>query len=239
MLTHLKEIRTKGLILVFISRLLLFAFFQGLLALLFRSWKESEKYWLVTATLTNAVSIFALARLFKQEGLRYLSIFQLPKAGRKKDLLITAGLSLLSIPLVLLPSLLLSRLFWGNTLHYEQVLFQPVSLYLTYALIVLFPVTIALAELPTYFGYVLPRLKKRMRAKWLAVFLPILFLSIQHCTMPLVFDLRFILFRGLMYLPFAVMLGVAMNKRASLLPYLAFLHGLLDMLTVMMLLTNN
>jgi membrane protease YdiL (CAAX protease family) len=97
-----------------------------------------------------------------------------------------------------------------------------------------FPVTMGFAELATYFGYIMPRLRQRVKPGWLALFLPIFFLSIQHCTMPLIFQEKFIVLRGLMYLPFAAMLGTALNKRPTLLPYLAVLHGLLDAMTVMM-----
>lgn len=226
----------KKLTALLFSRLLLFAFFQGMIALFMKSWMESVKYWIHVATITNIISIILLVILFNQEGIKYLSIFHFKKDDRKKDILIFLGLALLSIPLVLAPSLTLSKLLWGNTTYYHQVLFQQIPLYQIYVLLVLFPVTIAFAELATYFGYIMPRLKNSMKTKWLALMLPVFFLSIQHCFLPLVFEWRFILLRGLMYLPFALMLGIAINKRPSLLPYLAILHGLLDIMTVMLLL---
>jgi hypothetical protein len=42
------------------SRLGLFLIFQALIALLASSWETSEHYWLLTATLTNIVSIILL-----------------------------------------------------------------------------------------------------------------------------------------------------------------------------------
>jgi membrane protease YdiL (CAAX protease family) len=231
--------KASGLIALLFSRLLLFAFFQGVIALLLQSWKVSEAYWLHTATLTNIVSIILLVVLFKREGVRYLSIFRINQRERRKDILVFLGLVLLSIPLVLAPSLLLSQLLWGDSTYYHQLLFRPIPVYHVYLLMVAFPVTIALAELAIYFGYILPRLKQQMKTGWLAVLLPVLFLSAQHCTMPLIFDAKFILLRGLMYLPFAAMLGIALNKRPTLLPYLAVLHGLLDAMTVMMMLVEG
>lgn len=222
------EINRKSLIAMLCSRLFLFAFFQSLIALLFNSWMESEKYWLLTATLTNIVSIALLTKLFKREGIRYFSIFRFSKNQWKKDLMLFIGLALISIPLVLVPSLILSKWFWGNTIYYQQVLFQPIPLYMIYFLLVAFPVTIGFAELATYFGYIMPRLKKNLQSKWLALSLPVFFLSIQHCTLPLVFEAKFILFRGVTFLPLALTLGIALYKRPSLLPYLAVLHGLLD-----------
>ena len=43
-----------------VSRLILFFLFQALIATIFHSWETSEKYWLLTATLTNIVSMALL-----------------------------------------------------------------------------------------------------------------------------------------------------------------------------------
>lgn len=142
---------------------------------------------------------------------------------------------MLSILLVLVPSFIISNWFWGNGTYYHEILFQPIPVYMIYFLLVAFPISIGFAELATYFGYIMPRLKQRMNNGWLAVLLPIVFLSIQHFALPLVFDSKFIMFRALMYLPLSIMLGIALNKRPTLLPYLSVLHVLLDAMTVTML----
>ena len=54
--------------LILVSRLAFFMVFQALIALLVNSWETSEKYWLLTATLTNIVSIALLFILFKRDG---------------------------------------------------------------------------------------------------------------------------------------------------------------------------
>lgn len=224
--------------LLLVSRLLVFAFFQASIAVAFRSWTESEKYWMVTATLTNVVSIYLLITLLKNEEGNYLNIFRIDKGKWKKDVLIFIGLALLIIPLALVPGLILSNRLWGNTTYYHHILFQPISTYLVYFLLFAFPVSIGLAELPTYFGYIMPRLGARVKHKWLVLLLPVLFLSVQHGTLPLVFDIKFVSFRMLMYLPLSLILGIALYKRPSLLPYLAILHSMMDAMAATMLLAE-
>ena len=51
-------------------------------------------------------------------------------------------------------------------------------------------------------------------------------------TLPLILDGRFILWRALMFLPFALFLGLALKIRPSLLPYLVVCHFLIDLLTL-------
>jgi hypothetical protein len=222
----------KSLLALLVSRLLLFAFFQATLAVVLHSWMDSVKYWMITASITNLASIILLARLYKKERGSYFFVFHFIKSTFKTDVAIFAGLFLISIPVALVPSLALSTWLWGNTTYYHQMLFQPLSIYLTVCLLVIFPVSMALAELPTYFGYIMQRLPKHFRSRLWVLLVPVIFLSIQHCTLPFVFDLKFIAFRGLMYLPFSLMLGIALYKRPSLFPFLVIQHGLLDALAV-------
>lgn len=82
--------------------------------------------------------------------------------------------------------------------------------------------------------YVMPELKLKLKSKVLPIILPVIFLSIQHCTLPLVFDVSFILYRAVVFLPFAAFVGITLHKRPSLFPFFVVLHILLDMGTVAM-----
>ena len=98
-----------------------------------------------------------------------------------------------------------------------------------YTFILIFPITQGLAELPTYFGYVMPRFESNGMRPWLAVMLPSLKLGFQHIAVPLLFDMRYILWRGLMYIPFAFFAGIVLHWRPRLLPYMVIVHVLMDM----------
>jgi hypothetical protein len=221
------------------SRLVLFLVFQAMIALWISSWERSENYWLLTATLTNMVSIALLIVLFRREGNNYFRIFSFNRASLKKDLLIFAGLALLSIPLVMLPGHFLSMVIWGDPDVPTGMMFGPVEEWLVCLLIVAFPITIAMSELATYFRYIMPKLALRFKREWLAVLLPVLFLSIQHCTLPFVPDFSFILYRALAFLPFAALIGVSIHYRPSLFIFFAILHGLLDFGTALMFLIQK
>ena len=80
----------------------------------------------------------------------------------------------------------------------------------------------------------MPRLEAQTGRTWLAVLVPSLFLAIQHCTLPLLMDGRFITWRLLMYLPFALFVGLLLHWRPQLLPYLVVVHGLMDMAAALM-----
>jgi hypothetical protein len=230
-----KAISKFELIALLFSRIILFAVFQTIIALFCNSWYESERYWMLVATLGNIVSVYLLAVLFKREGKKYLYIFRFKKQNWKKDARLFGFLFLLLIPIALAPNYFLSLWFWDDPSIPFGILFQPISKYWAYLLFITFPLSIAFAELATYFGYIMPRLENVLGKTWLAVLLPVLFLSLQHCCLPLVFDIKFIVYRGLMYLPFALFIGIALKNRPRLLPYFVILHGLMDMQAVVML----
>jgi membrane protease YdiL (CAAX protease family) len=116
-------------------------------------------------------------------------------------------------------------------------MFQPLDQWLAYILLFAFPITIAFAELATYFGYIMPRLEKKLNNKWMSLLLPVLFLSMQHCTLPFIPDINFIIYRGLVFLPFALLLGISIRLRPTLFPFFAILHGMMDFGTAMMFIT--
>lgn len=229
-----RPLKVPGLITLLGSRLFLFLLFQGMVALLVGSWSRSEGYWLLVATLTNLVSIAVLWFLFRREGLSYQGLFRFSRSTLKKDILVFTGLVLICGPVVFGPNYLLSKWFWGDPAIPYEMMFRPVEKWLSILLLFAFPVTIVFAELATYFGYIMPRLKEGLRSKWLTVVLPVMFLSLQHLALPFIPDLKFILYRSLVFLPFAALIGITLYKRPSLFPFFAILHGIMDMGTAAM-----
>ncbi|MFB6319088.1 hypothetical protein [Saccharicrinis sp. FJH54] len=231
---HPGQVSGSVLYMLLVSRLVMFFLFQSIIALFINSWGSSEKYWLLTATLTNIVSILLLIKLFKRDGENYFKIFTLPKKTIKKDVPVFLILALVSIPVAMMPGYLLSTLIWGNADVPTHMMFGPINKWLVYSLMFAFPLTITFAELATYFVYIMPRLVQRLNKKWLAVLLPVLFLSFQHCTLPFIPNMDFMLYRALVFLPFALLIGVSIYYRPSLFIYFAILHGLMDFGTAYM-----
>jgi membrane protease YdiL (CAAX protease family) len=223
--------------LMLVSRSLLFLFFQGLAALLFflagnyHAWNESARWWVLTIIPANLVGIYLLVRLFKAEGRRYLDILRFSKATLGKDLLWLLVILFAGMPLAILPITGLSILIFGNATIPTIMLFQPIPVW-ALAVGLLFPLTIAFAELPTYFGYVMPRLAEQIKNGWAAWLIAAFFLGLQHSFLPLILDGRFMLWRLTMYLPFALFAGLLIKQRPSLLPYFAVVHALMDISTL-------
>ena len=223
--------RTLGML---VSRTLLFAAWQAVFAAIFAGqgqahpWEASITWWPVTVVLANLTSLVLLVWAGKKEGLRLMDFYRVEKHSFWRELPIFILLTLLSVPLAMLPNTLLGNLLFGDVTVTQDMMFRALPSGVVYACLILLPITITFSELPTYFGYVLPRLKALSGSTWLAVILSASFLALQHVAFPLIFDWRFILWRMLMFLPFALYIGAVLNWRPRLLPYFMVVHGLMD-----------
>ena len=221
------------------ARLALFAFWQMVVAIVFvllgvsDAWRVSVAWWPVTAVLANLVCLWLLHNLYRQEGKRFWDIFRIQRQTLKADLLILLGTLIFTGPIAFLPNILTANWLFGTQQAALDMFIQPLPLWSIIFAAVLFPVTIALTELPTYFAYCLPRLEAQT-GRWPAVLLASFFLAAQHCTLPLIWDGRFLLWRLLMFIPFALFVGVLLRWRPQLLPYMVVVHGLMDLALVLM-----
>ncbi|NTW44150.1 MAG: hypothetical protein HGB14_06885 [Anaerolineaceae bacterium] len=223
-------------------RLVLFAFFQifiGVILGIFKQgdFRDAAGYWLISATLTNLVTIYWIIVQLKKEGLRYFDVFRFYPGQVKKDLLILLGVLLISGPVAFLPNTEGAKLIFGNAQVATELLITPIPLWAAWIGLILFPITIAFAEVPLYFGYIKPRIEVLTKKTWLAIALPVFFLALQHCTLPLILDGRFILWRLIMFLPFALLLGLVLHWRPRLMPYIMVIHAIMDFATAYMVLS--
>lgn len=228
--------------LMLFSRFILFAGIQTLLAFAIylagseNAWEDSAAWWPLSVTLTNLICVALLIRFFRAEGKSYWDIFRIESKYILGDLLVMLGFFIIAGPVSYFPNPMLSTALFGDPQKVLPFIVRPLPLWVVYASILLFPITQGLAELPTYFGYVMPRFESNGMRPWLAITLPSLMLSFQHIAVPLLFDVRYILWRGLMFIPFAFFAGIVLHWRPRLLPYMVIVHVLMDMSFVAMLL---
>jgi hypothetical protein len=221
-------------------RPVLFAFWQVVIALVLLvagssdAWEASIAWWPITAVLANIVCLLLLPRLYRREGLRFWAVFRVRRDTLRQDLLVLLGILIISGPIAFLPNILSATWLFGSQQVALDLFLRPLPSWALLLSLVLWPTTMALSELPFYFAYLMPRLEAQTGHRWPAVLLPAFWLAAQHGALPLIFDGRFILWRLLMFLPFAILVGLVLRWRPQLLPYLVVVHGLLDLATALM-----
>jgi membrane protease YdiL (CAAX protease family) len=226
--------------LMLFSRITLFFLVQAVFAVGFYlvglnpAWENAANWWPLTVTIADLICLVLLMKAFQAEGRNYWDIFRIDRKKIGGDLLALLGLTIITAPLTFLPNVWLGTVLFGDSAATQNLFYRPMPFWAVYLAIIAFPIAQGLTEVPTYYGYVMPRFEMQGMKKWLAVSLPALMLGLQHIAMPLLFDGRFIAWRALMFIPFAFLIGIAFHWRPRLLPYFVVVHIIMNMATISM-----
>lgn len=201
-------------------------------------WRVAADWWLGWMVVLNVATLLLLRVALHMEGRRLRDLYRIRRETLRGDVGWVALALLVCGPIAFLPNILLGQALWGDSQAGADLSFRALPVVAAIAIVFIFPIVQGAAELPTYFGFVMPRLSGRYGAA-AALVVCALVLSLQHVFLPLLFDPRFIAWRALMFLPFALWLGFILLRRPTALPYLAISHALLDLsLPVMVLLAS-
>jgi hypothetical protein len=230
--------------LMLIIRSLLFLVFQALIALVFfilgspDVWNDSAAWWMISVALTDLVCLAMLVQLYQKEGDRFWNVFQIDRIFLKKDILFMLGFLVILGPVGFLPNILSAKWLFGDIQVALDMLVRPLPTWAVVFGLIFFPLLQGIVEIPTYTLYSMPRLEKQGVRPWLAVSLTSFSLSAQHIFVPFLPDMRFIIYRLVMFLPFAILIALVMRWRPRLMPYMAVVHFLMDIsIAVMFLMT--
>ncbi|MBE0684949.1 MAG: hypothetical protein IH585_03010 [Anaerolineaceae bacterium] len=244
------QLKNNAVWLLLPTRTIFFLVAQAFIALMLlivsgiSDWQASAAWWPMAVALADIFCLFLLIRWYRKEGKNFFSEFRIVRESFWKDL----GFVLLSLviggPLSVLPNILLSTWLFGNPEATLELFVGPLPLWAVIISAAFFPLGQALTEIPMYMRYIAPKFENKSASgyglkPWLAIGLASIFLSLQHITAPLVFDLRFILWRALMYLPFAIYVGILIRWRPRLLPFICIIHLLMNLSFVFMYMVPN
>lgn len=185
----------------------------------------SGYYWAVQLTLLNLVLLFIMIKAFKKQGMSYFKSLCL---FNKQNTTLFLKLIVPIIIIAMLPNTLLSIILYKDPQIGSTFLIGDIEKPFILFSMLIFPIFQALVELPFYFSYLMPILKERGTKSWIYIGLPIIFLSLQHAFMPFHFEFKYIVYRSLMFFPFALFIGILVNKKPHMLPYIMILHYLMN-----------
>ncbi len=226
--------------LMLFSRITLFFLVQAVFAIGFSLvgstpvWENSANWWPLTVTIADLICLGLLMKAFQAEGRNYWDIFRIDRKKIGGDLVALLGLTIITAPLTFLPNVWLGTALFGDPAATQNLFYRPLPFWAVCLAIIAFPIAQGLTEVPTYYGYVMPRFEMQGMKKWLAISLPALMLGLQHIAMPFLFDGRFITWRSLMFIPFAFLIGIAFHWRPRLLPYFVIVHIIMNVATISM-----
>jgi len=201
------------------------------------AWRQAGVWWVAWLVPVNVATIALLVRRVRTQGSRFGELFgPPPPRPPRRDLPWYLLAVAVSVPLGIVPNLVLGRLLWGNAFAGASLSFGAMPPRLVWMLAALVPLTQCLTEPPLYLGYVLPRLGRLGLPPGRAIALTAAAMALQNLFFPWLWDWRFALWRAVMFFPLGLWLGWLVVRRPSLLPYLAVAHGAMNLSLVFLVL---
>ncbi|HEY4183514.1 MAG TPA: hypothetical protein VGP07_00530 [Polyangia bacterium] len=197
-------------------------------------WRQAAGWWVAWLVPLNLATIALLGYATGRDGMRLGNLFEPLSVRPRQDLPWYLFALIVSLPLGLLPNLVLARVLWGPLMSGAAPIFHAMPMALVWVLLVLVPVTQSLAEPPLYLGLSLPRLLASGRSRPRAILLCAAAMSLQNVFLPLLFNWRFALWRGAMFFPLTLWLTAMVARRPTLLPYLGIAHGAMNVSLVLL-----
>ena len=185
---------------------------------------DISNIWSVAASIINIVFVLALVLITKNQG-GYLKLINYKKGKtRPKQVFAIIGIVLLlgmgGMPLA-------GFICYGVIIPYAAtMMIAPIPAVLAMINLVVLPVSTALAEDSLYFGCGV----RQFENKYAAIIVPAFFFAIQHSFIPTLFDVRYIIYRFISFLPLTVILCIHYRKHQNPLPIMIG-HAVIDVAT--------
>ncbi len=193
---------------------------------------EISHWWSVAATLVNIITVSVLVIAAKRHGRTYgeLINYQRGRTKLRQVIAVTAVVLLVGMGVMYLAGFLCYRKFP----YMAPMMIAPIPPALAVINALLLPITTALAEDGLYLGCGVGQIKN----KTAAVLIPAFFFALQHSFIPTLFDIRFMLYRFLSFLPLTLILCLYYQKKRDPIPIMIG-HAVIDTATVIWILVTS
>lgn len=192
---------------------------------------EISNIWSIVASLVNVVTILVLVLVTRKSG-GYAKLINYEKGKTKPKQII--GM-ILMIMLVGMGGMYLAGFVCYGVIPYAApMMIAPIPLWLAVGNVLVLPITTAFAEDGVYLGCGVNHIKN----PYAAVLVPAFFFALQHSFIPTLFDIRYIIYRFLSFLPLTIILCRHYQKHRNPLPIMIG-HALIDVATVAQILATS
>lgn len=215
-----------------IRSIIFIAIFLSASAVLNKSIEEISNWWSVVASCVNILMILLFVCITKNPKQSYSNLINLKKGATKPKQIVLMALLII---LVGIGGMYLAGFICYGVIPYAApMMIAPIPLWLAIINVFILPISTALAEDGLYLGCGVNQIKN----KYLAILVPAFFFALQHSFIPVIFDLRYILYRFLSFLPLTIILCWHYYKHRNPMPILIG-HSLIDLITVLQILLTS
>ncbi len=185
---------------------------------------EITHWWTILASIINVVTITILWIICKRNNTTYREMIHYERSPKS----IFNGFWFIIIMLIIG----VGGMYLAGWLCYKEfpylapMMIAPISPYLAILNTFILPLTTTIAEDGVYLGYGV----NGFTSKWAAIFIPAFFYALQHCFIPVIFDVQFIAYRFLSFFPLTIWICCQYYKGSPIV-YIMTGHWILNIAT--------
>ncbi len=186
---------------------------------------ELSKWWTTIAIIVNIATILFLCFFSFRKGITYRELLHYEKG--KTTVKSTVLIVIVTLVVGMIGLYLAGLICYGTFPYLDKTLVQPIPLWLAIIILLVLPMTTTLAEDGLYLGYGLNICSGK---KWLIISLTAFFYALQHCFIPFLPDIRFILYRFFSFLPLTFLFSFWYQRNKNPVPFMMS-HFILNIAT--------
>lgn len=214
-------------------RCLIFALIFVIGAVITRQKVENiSNWWSIAASIVNIVVILILYFFTKKNKSSFWELIHYQKGKTKAKQKV--GISILVLVVGMTGMYMAGYICYGVIPYAAPMMIAPIPVWLAAINIVILPITTAFAEDGLYLGCGVNQIQNKI----LAVTIPAFFFALQHSFIPTLFDLKYIIYRFLSFLPLTLILCWYYYKKRNPLPVMVG-HAIIDVATVLQILVTS
>ena len=196
-----------------------------------RALDEISNIWSIVASAVNIVTIILLLFVTKKNG-GYAKLINYEKGRTKPKEVVVI---ILLILLVGMSGMYLAGFICYGVIPYAApMMIAPIPLWIAIINVLILPISTAFAEDGLYLGCGVNQIKN----KYTAILVPAFFFALQHSFIPTLFDVRYIIYRFLSFLPLTIILCWYYHKHRNPFPIMIG-HAIIDVATVAQILATS
>lgn len=196
-----------------------------------RNLDEISNIWSIAASAVNIITILFLVLITGKNG-GYAKLINYEKGKTKPKQI--AGMIALIVLVGMGGMYLAGFICYGVIPYAAPMMIAPIPLWLAIINVLILPVSTALAEDGLYLGCGVNQIKN----KYGAILVPAFFFALQHSFIPTLFDVKYIIYRFLSFLPLTIILCIHYHKHRNPLPIMIG-HAVIDIATVAQILMTS
>lgn len=189
-----------------------------------RKIEDISNWWSIVASIVNIITILMIFFLIKKNKSNYWELinYQKGKTEVRQIIRISAFMLLIGMSGMYMAG----YVCYGIIPYAAPMLIAPIPLWLSIMNMIVMPISTAFAEEGLYLGCGVNQIKN----KYMAIMIPAFFFALQHSFIPMLFDIKYMIYRFLSFLPLTIILCRYYYKKRNPLPIMIG-HTMIDVAT--------